>query len=203
MVLLSRHLRCCQTLFNHLNLKFTSPSVSRFDLHVQTDDTFPNKPNSFNIWRDRTVRVGGTFIVSARTTCPSSIQQFINGSYPPVYTPQSSQSCYHTQWIQTAAVLGGNNFGHARLSADRLRFPSLRLQHRVAAQRSHIKALMGTSTGRCLTGPLRTSLHAPAVSFTQRDSRKHRARSVKKEMCSWAASVILQVPHIYDKTETL
>lgn len=140
-------------------------SVSRFVLHVQTDDTFPNKPNRFHMWQDRSERVGLLHHISV-TTRPSSIQQFIKAHFLLFYwqtdttviiillsDSMKSNCCWSFCW-------------QALVSLPQASAPTRRTA-------LTYKSFNGNQSGRRLTGPLRTSLHAPAFTFTQRDDRKY------------------------------
>lgn len=138
-------------------------SVSRFDLHVQTDDTFPNKPNRFHMWQDRSERVGAP---SSHQRDHTSIQQFIKAHFLLFYwqtdttviiillsDSMKSNCCWSFCW-------------QALVSLPQASAPTRRTA-------LTYKSFNGNQSGRRLTGPLRTSLHAPAFTFTQRDDRKY------------------------------
>lgn len=148
-----------------MNLIFASrcSSVSRFVLHVQTDDTFPNKPNRFHMWQDRSERVGAS---SSHQRDHTSIQQFIKAHFLLFYwqtdttvviillsDSMKSNCCWSFCW-------------QAPVSLPQASAPTRRTA-------LTYKSFNGNQSGLRLTGPLRTSLHAPAFTFTQRDDRKY------------------------------
>lgn len=138
-------------------------SVSRFVLHVQSDDTFPNKPNRFHMWQDRSERVGAP---SSHQRDHTSIQQFIKAHFLLFYwqtdttvviillsDSMKSNCCWSFCWQALVSL------------------PQASAPTRCTALT--YKSFNGNQSGRRLTGPLRTSLHAPAFTFTQRDDRKY------------------------------
>lgn len=164
-------------------------SVSRFVLHVQTDDTFPNKPNRFHMWQDRSERVGLLHHISV-TTRPSSIQQFIKAHFLLFYwqtdttvviillsDSMKSNCCWSFCW-------------QAPVSLPQASAPTRRTA-------LTYKSFNGNQYG---SPSHRTAQNLSACSsfyfYTKR--RQKIWINVKKETCSWTPSVILQVSHIYN-----
>lgn len=138
-------------------------SVSRFVLHVQTDDTFPNKPNRFHMWQDRSERVGAS---SSHQRDHTSIQQFIKAHFLLFY--------WQTDTTVVIILLSDSMKSNCCWSFCWQALVSLP-QASAPTRRTALtyKSFNGNQSGLRLTGPLRTSLHAPAFTFTQRDDRKY------------------------------
>lgn len=167
-------------------------SVSRFVLHVQTDDTFPNKPNRFHMWQDRSERVGAP---SSHQRDHTSIQQFIKAHFLLFY--------WQTDTTVVIILLSDSMKSNCCRSFC-WQAPVSLPQASVPTRRTALtyKSFNGNQYG---SPSHRTAQNLSACSsfyfYTKR--RQKIWINVKKETCSWTPSVILQVSHIYNKTETL
>lgn len=100
------------------------------------------------------------------TTRPSSIQQFIKAHFLLFY--------WQTDTTVVIILLSDSMKSNCCRSFCWQALVSLP-QASAPTRRTALtyKSFNGNQSGRRLTGPLRTSLHAPAFTFTQRDNRKY------------------------------